>query len=444
MNPIRHAAAAGLALLAVWGLAGCGGLPVTDRLAARMAAGDYETGLTLIEKSESQYAGPNSLLYHLDLGSFHQRAGNYAKSTQALEQAELLAEELYTKSVSEGLASFLVNDTTLSYAGEDFEQVMINVIKALNFLYQGDLEGAGVEARKVNTRLAQLADKYGDDAVYAEDAFARYLAAFAYEARGEYNDAYIDYKKALTGYERYRKHYGTPVPDFLARDLLRMSRWLGFTREYRRWRKRFPEAEAPSRRPRPRSEVLLVVYDGMINAKRTVYTRAAIKDADGDPYLLKVAFPAFAPSRPAVSRVRVGLPDGEARPAQVAQPLGAIAVKNLEQRIGLISAKAIARATAKYIAAVQARRATRSKNEGMNLLMNIATNVYTAATERADTRSWRTLPYRFLLIRSEVPPGEHTLPVAAEGPGGAARPGLEVRVCLEEGEKKAVPVYLPR
>jgi hypothetical protein len=74
---------------------------------------------------------------------------------------------------------------------------MVSILKALNFLYQGDYSGARVEARKVNGKLNVFADEYGDKAIYTDDAFARYIAAFAYEAQGELNDAYIDYKKDL-------------------------------------------------------------------------------------------------------------------------------------------------------------------------------------------------------------------------------------------------------
>jgi len=435
-----------LILLAFW-LAGCGGLRVTDRLERDLASGDYAAGIKTIEEAKAQYAGPNSLLYYLDLGSFYQRAGDYARSNQALEQAELLIDELYTKSLSESVASFLVNDTSLSYSGEDFEQVMVNILKALNYLYLGDWEGAQVEARKVNNRLLALSDRYGDQAVYRQDGFARYLSAFAYEAGGQYNDAYIDYKKAYQAYQTYASHYGTPVPRVLQSDLLRLSRWLDFRDEYRRWRETFG-ADSPVPPPRPRKgkrgELLLVVYDGLMPAKRTRYVKVPVRDADDHPYLLKVAFPVFVPRPPAISALEIGLPDERVDASEVMEPVADIAIQNLEQRIGLISAKAIARATAKYIAAVQARRAARQGGQGLGLLVDIASNVYTLASEQADTRSWRMLPNRFQLIRVRLPAGTQVLPVRIRAFSGGARPGRDLEVELQAGEKKVIPWYQPR
>ena len=74
-----------------------------------------------------------------------------------------------------------------------------------------------------------------------DDAFARYLAGFAYEADGNYNDAYIDYQAAYAAYLEYEKRFGLPVPDQVKADLLFIGAYghsriiemvLGSTTEY--------------------------------------------------------------------------------------------------------------------------------------------------------------------------------------------------------------------
>ena len=421
-------------------LNGCAGMQVAKKVERSMAAGDYAGALAAIEKDKKQYAGANSLLYYFDRGALLQRMGDYSASSTDLEEGELLIEKLYGTSVTEAMASMLVNDMSMSYTGEDFEQVMVHIIKELNYLYKHDLQGAMVEARKVNTRLVQLSDKYGKEGVYKQDAFARYLAAFAREAEQDYNGAYIDYKKAYQAFEWYGKHYGMSMPLMIKEDLLRLSRWVGFDDEYRHWRKAFgDDIPEPGRRSRQRSELLLVIYDGMVPVKHTRYVAKPIEDPDGNPYTLKVAFPVFEPRLPVISRVRLGLPDGQVAVSQLMEPLAAIAIQNLEQRIGLIMVKAIARATAKYIAAYQVRKVARSQ------LVNLATNIFTFVTERADTRSWRTLPNRFHLLRVCLPAGQHDLELRLVSLEGEARPGgRPLSVSLKEGEKKVMPLYVPR
>lgn len=426
-------------------LVGCGGIPIAKHVERKAAAGNYEEALALLEEKKQQFSGPNNMLYYFERGSLLQRVGDYKTSTQELGQAELLIEELYGTSVSEAALSFLTNDMSMSYPGEDFEQVMVNVIKELNFLYKNKLQGAMVEARKVNTRLVQLADKYGDEAIYKQDAFARYLAAFAREADRDYNGAYIDYKKAYQAFRWYEKHFSMPIPPVIKWDLIRLSRWLGFDDQYREWRKEFgDDIPDPGRRPERRSEVLIVVYDGLIPFKDTRYVRVPIRDPDKNPYILKVAFPVFRPRRNVVERLRVGLADGRVVESQLMEPLDIIAYKTLEQRIGLISVKAIARATAKYIAAYQVRKATRTKDKGVNFLVGLATNIFTYATEKADTRSWRTLPNRFHVARIPLPPGEHELELRIKTRRGSTRSLPPITVKLKKGEKKVVPVYVPR
>jgi hypothetical protein len=409
-----------------------------------MMAGDYPGALATVEKEQSQYAGPNSLLYYLDRGALLQRTDDYRASCQDLEQADKLIDELAGTSVSETVGSFLVNDMTLSYTGEDFEQVMINIMGELSYLYAGDLQGALVEARRVNTRLVQLSDKYNKEMIYKQDAFARYLSAFAYEAEGDYNDAYIDYKNAYQAFQWYEKHYHMPMPPEIREDLLRLSRWQGFDDEYKEWREAFgPDLPDPGRRPKKRSEVLLVVYDSLAPRKTTRWVAATVADPDGNPYTLKVAFPTFTPMPHLVDSVRVGLADGQVIEGHLFEPLDAIAVQNLEQRIGAITAKAIGRATAKFIAAYQTRKILHTQDEGVNLLVGLATNVYTFATEQADTRSWLTLPSRFHLVRISLPPGKHSLELMMQAMSGETH-NQAVPVELKPGEKKVIPVFVTR
>src|SRR5690606_6976497 len=104
------------------------------------------------------------------------------------------ADELYTVSISRTAASFIVSESSTDYEGEDYERVAIHTQLALSFLGDKDLAAARVEARKINLKLEEINQKYDDHKNrYAEDAFARYLAGTIYEARGEIDDAIIDY-----------------------------------------------------------------------------------------------------------------------------------------------------------------------------------------------------------------------------------------------------------
>ena len=76
----------------------------------------------------------------------------------------------------------------LPYKPEDFEVILVNFYKAMNYLQMDQMEEALVEVRKINIKLNELNDKYPDyKNRYQRDAFAHLLMGLIYEASGNYN-----------------------------------------------------------------------------------------------------------------------------------------------------------------------------------------------------------------------------------------------------------------
>ena len=91
-----------------------------------------------------------------------------------------------------------------------------------------------------------------------------------------------------------------------------------------------------------------------------------------------------------------------------------IAIKNLADRRGRVITKTIARAIAKQALIEGAARAS-SNSQGNQMLVRQALNIGNLFLERADTRTWRTLPGRVYLSTAFVKPGDFR--VAAEAGG---------------------------
>src|SRR5690606_17970339 len=118
--------------------------------------------------------------------------------------------------------SFVYNDSATDYEGEDYEKVAIHTQLALSFIGDQDYSAARVQAKKINNKLAEINKNYDADQKnrYAEDAFALYLAGVIWEAQGDYDDAIIDYRKALKLYEgSYATFVRAGVPDGLVEAL---------------------------------------------------------------------------------------------------------------------------------------------------------------------------------------------------------------------------------
>ncbi len=414
--------------------AGCGTLTHYKKIDNFMLSGKYGAADKTLTAEKKQYKGEHELLYYFDKGTILQALGEYDSSAAYLNKAELKIESLYTKSVTKHVSSFLTNDMNLPYEGEEFEQVMVHIIKALNFLYKGDFNGAQVEARKADHRLNLLVDRYEGKPIYQEDAMARYLGGLAYEAAGELDHARIDYKKSYRAYAKYRKMYGTSVPKRVKKDLLRILEALGYREDLAEYRKKWGNISFTNyRKLRRQSELIVVVYDGLAPYKVSKYIKSPVKDKKGNVHMIRVAFPYFKKRGYVVSGAVLESGGASVR-SFIAEDITKIAVKNLEHKNALIKAKAVARAAAKYFAG----RAV--SNDGKNKLLGMLADIYSWASEKADTRSWRTLPARFHIIRAKLKPGTHRVKVNLSLIGGGSRQEV-IEVKLKRGQKKVVPVY---
>jgi uncharacterized protein len=413
LRPVRRPALlllAGMALL----LAGC--TPhrtLYPKLEALARAGEYEQAVTLVEKNHKEYGDRNEVLYNLDRGVLYHYAGKYEESNEAFEAAERRMDELYTESVTGNVAAFALNDNTLPYRGEDFETVIVNLYRALNYVQLGKVDEAIVEARKVNLKLEQVNEQYGprEKNVYREDAFARMLAGVLYEmggTRDDVNDAYISDKLAADAYANaFSKDYGVKAPETLAGNLLSTATYMG-PDELKAARERFPgEEPIPLERKRSQGQLYFIHFAG----RSPVKVEDAIRANAPDGTLLKVAFPRYKPLPYLITGSRV-LVDGQpAGDLQTAQPIGAIAIENLQNRKGRIAAKAIARAIVKYMANKALQERARRDNSNNSLFAALAGNIFTEISEQADLRSWQTLPDRVLVGRVLLAPGSHQVQV---------------------------------
>ncbi len=246
---------AGLMALALAGCATYG-----DQLAEaheQAARGDFEAAAEAVDRALDP-EGDEALLYHMELGILAHLQGDYSESIRLLGQAELLGEQLYTRRVRDGIRAILTNPSNSPYSGAVWELAYIHYYQALNYLMlaqaeenwiarRNTLDSALVEARKLDSRLNELADLEGDyrggrdeeertasglmrvfndmdadvldrdDMRFREGAWLRYLTGALYEQAGDLDDALIAYRRAARLYEEgYAARYGLG-PDIAAR-----------------------------------------------------------------------------------------------------------------------------------------------------------------------------------------------------------------------------------
>jgi len=108
--------------------------------------GNYPGAInSVINAKEDVYQLKDRVMYYLDLGMLYHFNGDYKLSNEFLTKAERAIEELYTKSISKAALSMALNDNALDYGGEDYEDIYLNIFKALNYINLNDPEDAFVE-----------------------------------------------------------------------------------------------------------------------------------------------------------------------------------------------------------------------------------------------------------------------------------------------------------
>jgi hypothetical protein len=402
-----------------------------------LANADYDAALAKLES----LGGKDRLLYELERGLVLHYAQRWAESNAALEAAELTADDLYTRSVSEGALSLFTNDTAISYRARPFELAMVPYYRALNYASLGERTGAVVEGRKASLLLARYVDATlgGIDAGQRDayeatknDAFLLHVSGMLYDWDGETNDAFIAYRNAALAYVQNAPRLGLEIPPALAADLERTGGRLGFASELAQLRQTCPAvwAAADTTRatvwPAGQGEVVLFVETGFVPARRQVRLDLPIFESDSQDdsdnlavvvsgryhqtyaaperakvaYWLSVALPELPVGPQAPGEVVVTAGGAPVRGAQTAN-LAALAGVTFDAEFGKILLKTVARGLTKYLGTREAEKV----GKGLKWIVNL----FVSATETADTRSWLTLPHSVFLVRMTLPAGEHTL-----------------------------------
>jgi len=371
-------------------LAGCigPGYPLT---APRNHAGnlDFDKALASLERSSLKGQKRNRLLYLMEKGLLLRFACDYRGSNDIFEEADRLSDELYTLSLSAEGISFLVNEKIVPYAGEDYEYVYINYYKLLNYIGLDDFEGALVECRRLDEKLNYLSDKLGKGAPHRAAPFLRLLTGLVYETTGDFNNAFIAYRKSFEGYRIYSGQDGVTLPRSLYGRLAYTSQRSGLVDEYRMLVKGVTLSPDDSGGG---PMVAVLVEQGFIPLKREVYV--VVPTDKGFP--VKLAVPEFEGDGNKLLLPSVSLDGGRYVSAEEVENVAFLARESLAEKMARVMARAVARAVAKQVAARQAEKE-------WGPLAGLTAQVAALLTEQADLRSWTLLPEGISLALVQSP-----------------------------------------
>ncbi|MBN2407136.1 MAG: hypothetical protein JXJ19_05515 [Elusimicrobia bacterium] len=395
-------------------------------------SGKYDKALAGLDKSGMTSEDKDRLLYHLEAGLLYHLAGDYEKSNYFLERAEWISDELYTKSLTAEGASLMTSDNVLPYRGEYFDYLYTNYYKLLNYLHLGSLEDALVEVRRINHKLSMFEQ---------DDAFMHYLTAILYQHNGQDADAFIEYKKAYNAYQAKRASF--EFPGHLKKDMAvfcresRFPRCSEFSEDIRRY-----DPDVPA----DYGSVVFIVETGFVPYKYENVMEAAIPmelrkkhpNELREAYYLRVALPEYLSPEDWVKKVTINL-NFRGNDSDLAEDLSGMVLKNFESERSKESFKAISRAVTKYIAYKSVRGKNNSSDDNtLRKILGASVNILGAATEKADTRSWLTLPDRIFISHLYLPPGKYNFTVTLDPAKEKSRTTDQDTFTIKKGEIKFI------
>lgn len=362
--------------------------------------------------------GRDAVLYLQELGRVDQVGGRYQASRKAFAKAI----DDYQKTDAEarirlsGLAadtgSLLVNDNIRPYVAPDYERIFTHTYQALNYWEENDASDTAVELRAAANEQRYAADQREQELARADqeiknhnidtsrysgyfegldaaagsveasfqNAWTFYLSALFWEAHGDYNDALVDYKKALQIH---------PHLDMIKADVQRVSEEMNGADPLR-----------------GKGLVAVLFEQGYVPPRRSV--ALPIPTAQG---LVSVAFPTYsAADKPAAYPLRVSI-DGQHARTRVLADVGGMAAKNLREQVPGLLVRQTLRTVTKY-------NLQKKANDDFGPLGAFLTQLFNLVSEQADLRSWLSLPAYGQATRLLLPPGKHTLVLST--PGGSA------------------------
>ena len=386
-------------------------------------ARNWKTGLgtdsapvSLLDKGAKSADG---VLYLQELGRVTQLENNTDGSQAAFEGAFEHyrktddAARLRATSVVTGAGALMVNDNALPYVAPEYERIYAHAYQALNYWQHNDVTGTAVELRAAaeEQRVAaarhereiakaeEKADQQGIDPSTMDGYFAGldaaagsvkssfqnawtfYLSALFWEAHGEYNDALVDYKKALEIH---------PNAEWIKEDVVRVSRALD------------------GRYPRGQGMVAVLYEQGYVPPRREI--SLPIPTPHG---IFVIAFPSYsAADKPTPRPLTIRADGGEQASTGVLTDVGGLAARHLREQVPAMLVRQAVRATGKY-------NLQKKADDDFGPVGALLTQLFNLVSERADLRSWLSLPAYGQAARLMLPPGQHQLQLSTPG-GGAS------------------------
>ena len=399
--------------------------------------GNYANAKTVLNKYVKDRANTgDELMWLLEEGSFKYEHKNFKGSIIALDKAENIIKEfdrratINLRGASSGAGSAITNPNAIKYSGFNYDRILLNTYKALNYFAMGNSEAAGVELRKAYERQKDAKKRFdtyikvakkeieaakknsnGKSLEYSElvknavvknsianleakanteyknfvNPLVTYLSSIVYLTNSEYNEAYVNL------IDLYRMD---PSNKLIQKDLVTTAINAGME---------IPEALKdikPYDYPLNKNIVYVIYAHGLAPAlkEKKVQFVFPIVGYTG------IAYPDLEYFKTHHQALQITDNYGKEFKSYPVADMDAIVAQEYKELLPMKITKIVAGALTKEIASFIAVQAAQQAGGTLGYLGAMAaTSAYKYAFNTADTRCWQMLPKEFIVSHLPMP-----------------------------------------
>jgi hypothetical protein len=424
------------------------------------AAGNYTDSSAFAEKQLKQRKKPkgNDLLWALQAGSVKRVQGDFAKSTEFFDQAEAALKyyDLNQSKFLDGIAATVVNDNAVAYLGQEYDGVMVNVYKGLNFISEGKRDLARVEFNRALDRQRRSKENFGkeiarlrkkvdakaggknggtvkqsvDNPKVNEIIAQRYPDLSAFEVYPDFINPFATYLAGL--FFNLEGDYGKGV------DLIKES--CGMVPENEYIARDLAETELALSDGNDIDGVCWVIFENGLGPVKDIWrVDLPLFIATDKVKYFGIALPKLVFRDRAYSRLVVEA-GGEEYSTDIVADMDRVVQTEFKQQYPAIVTRAIMSATLKAVAQYAIEK--QNDDKVANGLFSLLAAVYSFATTSADVRVWTALPKEFQVARFDIPE-DGKIVIRGSGNAGAGISGIgQLPLEIELADCKNALIYV--
>jgi uncharacterized protein len=399
-----------LIAIALCGCSFCGCATYAERT-LKLRNAYYDNQISAAETAvaeQLQRDRSNADLIKLDQAMIELAAGNPQAAEQTLRQVRDHFADLEGPAVAEKAFSYLTDDNRRSYAGEDYEKILIRAFLALSNLMHdgGDAEAYSLQLiDKQEQIITSGVDQKGNNpkSAYQRVALAPYLRGVLREATHlDYDDAQRSYTAVVSWQPAFR-----PGRFDLDRAASGQHSSPGHGVVY--------VFALTGRGPYKEEAIEVASTVSLLIAGELV---SAFGNQTVPPNIAPVKVPRVVARRGGTAAVAVGVGPQILGTTEPITDVTQLAIQQYEAIYPQVVARAVARRILKNGIIYGGKEAIGiDKGSLPGLAIDLAGLAW-QASESADTRSWGLLPDKIQVLRLELPAGEHDLSLRPLNSGG--------------------------